>query len=62
MSEVFDGFKYYITLECRIGDFSQHEDGIRISFYDREEERPVDGQPQRDALFLDLVLKLRTFF
>ena len=61
MSEVFVGFKHYITLECRIGDFSQHEDGIRIAFYDGEEEWPVDGQLQRDALFLDLVLKLCTF-
>lgn len=61
MSEVFVGFKPYITLECGVGDLSQHEDGVRISLYDRKEERPVDGQFQRDACFLDLVLRFRSF-
>lgn len=61
MSEVFVGFKHYITSECRVGDLPQHEDGVRISFYDRKEERPVDGQFQGDARFLDLVLKFCSF-
>lgn len=60
-SEVFVGFQHYITLECRVGDLSQHEDGVRRSFYDRKEERPVDGQFQRDASFLDLVLRFCPF-
>lgn len=46
-----------VTSECRVGDLSQHEDGVRISLYDRKEERPVDGEFQRDACLLDLVLR-----
>ena len=61
MSDAFVAFPYQATLKCGIGDLAHHEDGVRISLYDREEERAVDGEIQRDARFFYLVLRFCSF-
>lgn len=61
MSGGFVHLKHYISLDQRIYDLAQHKDGVRISFYNRKKERPVNGQLQRDTFFLCLVLRFCSF-
>lgn len=51
----------FSTLEGGVDDFAHYEDGVGVSFYDRKEEWPIDGELQRNTIFLDLVMNFGSF-
>lgn len=50
------------ALKSRVSYFSQHENGIGVSLYNSEEERPVDSEFEGNPFILGLVLSLGTTF